>query len=267
MPLKRQLDTLDGVDAALHELYEEKDGKFNLRPIEGLKPVEEFNVVHRALAKERDDHKTTKTKLVSFGDLNPEEVRAKLDQMEELKILAEGKVDEKKMEQLVESRLRIKVAPVERERDQLKAQNLELGQAVEAFKGRDRTRTIADAVQAAARAAKIVDTAIEDAVMLAERMFDVQDGNVVTKDNVGVTPGVDPATWLSDMIQKRPHWLPASKGGGGRPGSGDGTSNPWTAASWNMTEQGRVYKADPAKAERMAKAAGSMVGAISPPAK
>ena len=267
MALKRILESLDGVPESLHEEYEEKDGKFYLKPIDGLKPVEEFNVVHRALAKERDEHKVTKNKLVSFGDLNPEEVRVKLDQIDELKILAEGKVDEMKMEQLVESRLRIKLAPVERERDQLKAQNTELGQTVETFKGRDRSRTIADAVQTAARAAKIVDTAIEDVVMLGERMFDVQDGNVVTKDNVGVTPGVDPATWLSDMVQKRPHWLPPSKGGGGRPGSGDGGSNPWTAAAWNMTEQGRVYKADPAKAERMAKAAGSMVGAISPPSK
>jgi hypothetical protein len=267
MALKRILESLDGVPEPLHDEYEEKDGKFYLKPIEGLKPVEEFNVVHRALSKEREEHKTTKTKLVSFGDLNPDEVRAQLDQIEELRVLAEGKVDDAKINQLVESRLRVKLAPVERERDQLKTQNLELGQTVETFKGRDRTRTIVDAVQQAARAAKVVDTAIEDVTILAERMFDVQDGTVVTKDNVGVTPGMDPASWLTDMLQKRPHWLPPSKGGGGRQGNGEGGANPWSANAWNMTEQGRVYKADPAKAERLAKAAGSKVGAISPPEK
>jgi hypothetical protein len=52
--------------------------------------------------------------------------------------------------------------------------------------------------------------------------------------------------------------------GGGGGGGGDlrkGEKNPWTKDGWNMTEQGRIFRADPAKAERLAKAAGRHIGA------
>lgn len=40
--------------------------------------------------------------------------------------------------------------------------------------------------------------------------------------------------------------------------------NPWRVANWNLTEQMRVYRADKALAERLAKAAGSYIGATRP---
>lgn len=41
-------------------------------------------------------------------------------------------------------------------------------------------------------------------------------------------------------------------------------SNPFSAAGWSVTEQGRVYKNDPARAARLAKAAGVTIGAVPP---
>jgi hypothetical protein len=42
------------------------------------------------------------------------------------------------------------------------------------------------------------------------------------------------------------------------------TNNPWSAGSWSVTAQGRVYKTDPALAARLAKAANSHIGATKP---
>lgn len=40
--------------------------------------------------------------------------------------------------------------------------------------------------------------------------------------------------------------------------------NPWVKETWDDTQQAMIYRADPAKAEAMAKAAGSRVGALKP---
>ncbi len=54
--------------------------------------------------------------------------------------------------------------------------------------------------------------------------------------------------------------------GAGATGSNGGRNepNPFSADAWNVTEQGQVVKADAAKAERLAKAAGTTVGGSRP---
>jgi len=42
------------------------------------------------------------------------------------------------------------------------------------------------------------------------------------------------------------------------------STNPWSAEGWNITSQGNAFKADPALAARLAKAAGSHIGATKP---
>jgi hypothetical protein len=115
------------------------------------------------------------------------------------------------------------------------------------------------------------DTAIDDAVILAERQLEVlDDGNVVTKDKVGVTPGLDPLAWLQEMQSKRPHWWAPSQGGGAggnRGGGNDFTGpNPFSNEHWNMTAQGKLVMTDPKKAEKMATAAGTSIGGMRPKA-
>ena len=56
---------------------------------------------------------------------------------------------------------------------------------------------------------------LEDVEVFGERLFEVDDsGRVVAKDGVGITPGIDPAMWLGDQREKRPHWFPGNVGGG-----------------------------------------------------
>ena len=86
--------------------------------------------------------------------------------------------------------------------------------------------TITTALQKSATDANLEPWAITDAVMLGERIFDLDDkGNVVAID-VDAATGTkhkrfdangDPltiTTWLQEQIAARPGWLPASAGGG-----------------------------------------------------
>ena len=118
----------------------------------------------------------------------------------------------------------------------------------------------------------LLPEALDDALLLGERVFEVtEDGKVLTRDNVGTTPGIDPKTWLNDLREKRRHWWPGSVGGNARgAGGGGGASgdNPWSYEGWNMTKQGQFLKEHGSeKAERMAKAAGTTVGGKKPPPK
>lgn len=77
---------------------------------------------------------------------------------------------------------------------------------------------------------------------------------------------VTPDTWAATQAKGRRRYLFHSGQNGQQPsGGGFGTAkNPWSKDTWNDTEQAKVYLADPAKAEAMAKAAGSRVGALPP---
>jgi hypothetical protein len=128
-------------------------------------------------------------------------------------------------------------------------------------------RIVTVAVRGAASKLKVVDSAVEDVTLLAERLFTIDEtGAVVTKDNVGVTPGISADVWLTDMQAKRPHWWGPSQGGGagGNRGGNSGVTNPWSKDAWNLTEQGRIYKENSGKAEQLAKAAGTTIGGPKP---
>lgn len=202
-----------------------------------------------------------------LGDLA--EVQAKLDRLPELEAAAAGKLDDVKINGIVETRIKTKLAPVERERDQLKALVAEKDTAIAGYVAENKRRTITDAVRDAVSKSKgFITHAAEDATVYAERMLEVDEsGRVVTKDNVGVTPGVDASVWLQEMQTRKPHWW-GGTGGGGSNGSGAGGSggeeNPWTHESWNMTKQGQLVTTDRQKADRLAKAAGTVVGGPRP---
>jgi hypothetical protein len=268
MKIKLSYNSESDIPEGYADLYTEKDGKWVLTNVEGMKTQEDINKQLEANRKERDAHKETLEKLKAFGDLDPEETLTKLDRIEELEAAAGDKLDDAKINEMVESRMKTKIAPLEREIEKLKSENGEKEKSINEYKEKDRTRHIEDAVRKAAIDAKIVPTALDDVLLLANRVFDVsEDGSVFTKDNSGVTPGVEPSVFLSDMQEKRPHWWPASQGGGagGNNGNGmGGANNPFTAKNWNLTEQGKLHRESPEKAEQMAKAAGVKLGATRP---
>lgn len=280
---EKQEDIPEGFD----ELYVERNGRYDLTGIEGIKTDADIARVNEALRKERNDHKATKDKLATFGDIDPAIVPATIAELEETKarleaVTKEGKFDESKMAPVIDAAVRKALGPVEREKTQLQRDldNARKAQAEKdaenvALKGSITQRTVEQALRDAAIAAKVIPTAIDDAVMYGARVFEVtEDGRVVTKDNAGnagATPGIEAKDWLKDMQERRPHWWPASQGGGaggGRGGAGNRASNPWTAENWNITDQGKYVTTHGAeKAAAAAAAVGSKLGATRPPVK
>lgn len=264
MTLKAKVDKIDDVEEGYRPLYEEKDGAWVLKPIDGMKPLDEFNVVHRALGKERDEHRVTKDSLANANKT----ITGHETSIADLTATLEGKgvkIDEK----LIDQRVQQRVAPLQRELEDTKSKLTAANQDIEGFKARDTKSTIERAIQKAAGGAHVRDTAIDDAVLLGQNIFEVVDGKVVSKADVqGVTPGVGPDVWLSGLRNNKVHWFKESSGGGaGGGGGGGGTANPWTKANWNLTEQGKLVRENAEKAAQFAKAAGSFVGASKPPEK
>ena len=219
------------VAEAFRELYAERNGQMELTGIVGVKTQADVDRLQASLEKERTEHKKTKDRLrpVTFDGLSVVEMSddqlktavEALDGYEELKTKADsaGKLNDEQISQIVEQRIKTRLAPVEREKLQLAEQLKASAEQVTAFQEQERRRTIYDKVREAAVAAKIRPTAFDDALMAAERMFDIsEDGRVITKDGVGVTPGVEPDVWFTEMQPKREHWWPESQGGGAKGG-------------------------------------------------
>lgn len=278
MALQAVHDSLDDIPEQFQELYTEKNGKFELTGIAGVKTQGDIDRLQTSLHKAQQDNKDLKAKFSVWGDLDHEDVMAKLDRMPELEAAAAGKLDDAAIEEIVNKRvegtINSRTAPLERRIKELEATNGELTEANGKFVAADRTRNIHDAVREQLTKQKVIPEAHDDALMLADRVFEIRedDGAIVTKDQVGVTPGVTPEVWLNEMQERRPHWWPGSVGGGAGGGKGGGptgfSNNPWSHENWNMTKQGEVLRTQGReKADAMAKAAGTTVGGQRPAAK
>jgi hypothetical protein len=248
------------------DLFTARNGKFELTGIEGVKTQADIDRLQTSLTKERNDHSATKNQLRAYSALGElEEVQAKLDKYPELETAAAGKIDDAKINEMVETRIKTRLAPIERERDRLKTDLSERDTRINEFTGRERTRAIHDAVRKATvefKGGKFQPTALDDALLLAEKIFDVDEtGNVVVKDQVGFTPGLAPSDWIGEIADRRPHWFEGSAGGGAKGGKANGgfINNPWAKETFNLTEQGRLYKENPERARQMATAAGQSI--------
>lgn len=273
--LKLAYDDADSVPEAFKSLYTEKDGKFTLTGIEGMKTDGDVAKLTSALSKERSDHKKLRDGIrTAFGIAQTEpipnfaEIKGKLDSVEELQAALDAAGDpknQKKVDDLVEAKLKAKLAPIERELIDTKTKLGEKDKAIGELTIEKRTRKVQDIVREQGTKLKLIPEAMDDAFMFADRLFEEDsEGNLVMKDNVGFTPGTDVAFWLGEMQSKKPHWWPASEGGGAggnRGGGGGKEPNPWSAEHWNLTAQGQLITSDPTKAGKMAAAAGSRIGA------
>lgn len=281
MALKSNYATKEEFEAEVAEqyrdLYTEKAGKYDLTGIAGVRGAAEFSRIDAALKAERSEHTKTKAKLAKWGEHDPDEVIPKLDNLDALIAQAGAGDDKNKVAELVERQVEARIkgikAPLER---QLREANEALKAAtgeVSTYKAKDIRRAIRDAVDSAMVEMKVRDEAREDVRQIAESIFEVgEDGAVRTRDQVGVTPGIDPKGWILEVQPKKPHWWPPSQGGGA-PGSrggggGGGGENPWARENWNVTKQGEyVRKHGAERAAQAARAVGSSLGATQPPEK
>ena len=268
MGIKALVDSIDDVDEKYRDLYTEKNGKFELTGVEGFKTQADIDRIQAGLAKERNDHKATRDRYAFLADMDTEQVQQMLDKYPELEAAAGGKLDDAAIQKLVEGRLNTATAPLKRDLDRLRKEMADKDEIISSYTAKERTRAIHDSVrEAVAKQKGFQSSAVEDAMLFAERMLEVtEDGKVITRDGVGVTPGVEASVWLMDMQQKKSHWWGPSEGGGagGSRSGGTGGGNPWSAESWNMTEQGKLLRENRSKAEQLAKSAGTTIGGARP---
>lgn len=274
MALKAVLDTLDGLDEHVAALYTQRGDKFEIAVeipgIEGIKSFTDFANLNKALQKERADHRAVKDRFAPLGDRKPEEILTILDRVPELELKAAGALDETKLETIVNGRITAKLAPVERELQTAREALLTSQATIQGYQQKEVQRTIGDSVRSASSKSHVVESAVEDVTLLAERVFTLDEtGKVVTKENVGCTPGISPEVWLNEMQSKRPHWWGPSGGGGaaGAGGQRQFTNNPWTNENWNLTEQGKILMENASRADQLAKSAGTTVGGKRPAGK
>lgn len=267
--LQAIIDDIDTVDEPYREMYVLRDGKYHFDGVTGIKTEADVARVSSALAKQKQATQELKTKYAVFEGRNIDEIVGQLDSIDELKIMADKNApDEEQINKLVEARINAQTAPLQRKVEQLSQTNEQLKLENEGFIKQSTTQKIHDSVRKARIATKALSEAEDDMLLHAERLFEIVDGEVVTKDGVGVTPGVGPEVWLTDIQPKKALWWPASSGGGanGSGGSGRNSNNPWTLKNWSLTEQGRVFREDRSKAEQMAKSAGTTIGGGKPAA-
>lgn len=279
--LKTIYEKKEDIPEGFEKLFRERNGKWELHGIEGVKTQADVDRVQEALRKEKADHKTAKDALAKWGELDPEKVPSALEELEEVKAeLAtakkDGKVDEGAVQERIEAAVNRAVGPLQRDKKSLETQLAnkdktiaEKDGEVQSLQGSIKRNRIEGILRDNAIGAHVISTAIDDAVMVGLGMFEEIDGKYVTKDGVGITPGLDPKEWYKDMQERRPHWWPPSQGGNSRGGGaplGRGGDNPWSPSGWNITKQGAYVKAHgEAKAAEAAASVGSKIGATKPP--
>lgn len=275
MALGTSHDKIEDIPEQYRDLYTEQDGRFVCTGIAGMKTQDDIDRIQGGLVKERADHKTTKASLHVWDGMDHTEITGKMDRFAELEVAAKGNKDEMdaKLEELTEARVITRLAPVERENKTLKTRCDELEVRATTLQAEKTQRVIGDQVLDACEKSKVETSARQDVLLLANQVFEVaEDGKtVLTKENpYGVTPGLAPDVFLTEMQPKRVHWWPKSVGGGAG-GSGNGFAggnNPWTNDNWNMTHQGAYLREHGIeKATQMAKVAGTTLGGLKPVAK
>jgi hypothetical protein len=267
MELELVYDSQESIPEGFDALYTEKDGKWSLTGVKGLKTNDDVRRLQSSLEKERKDHKVTKTKLEKFKsieDMNIDELQEQLARIPELEAAAEGKIDKTKMDQLVEQRVNAKLQPVEREKAEIQKKLDDALKSNDELSGSLVKRDINDEVRKAAVDAKITSSAVDDVLLLAGTVFERDESGAILAKETGLSA----KDWIASLKETRPHWWPQAEGAGARGGGGPIGDNPWSAKNWDVTKQGAVVREKGLDyAKKLAANAGSEVGAVRPPAK
>jgi len=267
-------DTLDDLPESINprDLYTERDGKFILTGVSGLKTQADVDAIKGFLKTERDEHKATKLKYRDFHDVDVEKYNADMLRLAELEVLTKGTQEEfdAKLEGLTEARVRSRLSPLERDAKKSTEAMATMSEELDTLRAEKSGRVILDNLRLTAADAKLPAESMPDAELLAQNIFTLDEttGRPITKVNqLGFTDGVEADVFMQELREKRAHWWPESRGGnatGSRGGSAF-PNNPFSGAHWNVTEQGRVFKEQGRdKAEQMAKAGGTTFGGPRP---
>lgn len=217
MPLPFIVDSLDAIKEEHRALYVEENGKFRL----DLDGYEDPKGLKSALQSERDVAKDAKRKLQElqnqFEGIDPEIVKRVFAQLEEAKLIAEGKITEviqKRTEKMREEHEKV-----------LKAEKDRADKA-EAYANKFKESVIQGQIVQAAVELEALPEATGDIAFLAKTKFALdENGKAVAVDENGeVIIGKDgqtalsPKEWVESLRDQKPYYWPKPNGMGA-PGS------------------------------------------------
>ena len=250
--IKFVYNTAAEVPEVLKEHYTEKEGKFYLQ-CEGAKPSNEFETMQTSLNAARADVSRYKGVIAKFGEHTPDTISA---MEEELAGLKTGRSED--IEARVSAQVEVRTKNLTRD---LAAANQRAEKAekdVSCLKSEFNASKIDVAVMNVGNE-RFRPEAIPDAQLYARGDFEIDEaGNVVSKETCALGAGLTVAQWAEKMLEKKTHWEPENTAGKSRGGIGrqQAGNNPWARETFNVTEQHRIMRSDPTKAQALKKAAG-----------
>jgi len=257
MALKFKVQKREEIPAELQSLYVEREGAFVL-DAEG--------VTDKAKADEMRNHNVELRRQIEelqarFNGIDPEEVRRLAEekrQLEEEQQLKAGELDK-----VVENRIKGIKADYEKQVGTLTSER-------EALTSRLTAIQIDQGVITVATQRGLRPTAMPDITARARSVFKLVNGVPRAFEADGATvrygrDGVTPMTleeWVDAQVSDAPHLFESNAGGGaagngagGAAGSQRSVKNPFRKETWNLTEQMKLQKSDPALAARLKAAA------------
>jgi hypothetical protein len=250
MPMKYKVNSKDEIPPELQSYYLQRDGAWFLDAdgaVEKTK-LDDVRANNAALLKQLDDFKAR------YDGIDPAAVRTLLAEkakLEEAQQLKAGETDK-----VIENRLRAAKEAWDKQFTALRAER-------DALNGRLVTIQIDQAVVSEATKRGLRPTAIPDITARARTIFKLAngvpqafeaDGQTVRVGKDGLSP-LSVAEWIDTQVSEAPHLFEANAGSGAGSGSGGvamgSAPNPFRKQTWNLTEQMRLTKTDPALAARL----------------
>ena len=269
MTLEAILDDKAKIPEGFGDHYKEVDGKFIL-DVTGMKTQGDFDNYAEALKKRYADAAADVSKKTGAG-VTRDELMATVEEALKKAGIATAKPNGKDGEKdQITGEVSARLHDLERNLASLTEKNEQLQKERDDALGNSRSTTITNGLTQAATKAGASPDGVANLVKLVEDRFEVsQAGDVVTKLEAGkgVTPNQAPQDYFASLArvpEYRMFW-PKSAGAGADAGDGgagntDTGGNPWMKKGWNVTAQSKQYKADPAEANRLMKAAGVKLG-------
>ncbi len=239
MALKFNIDSLEGLDESLHSVYREDNGKYIL-DVEGARAEGDFLKLKGVVDNERKQSKATKDMLATWESRlpgkTPDEIAALLERIPLLEAESQGKIDTRKHQEIIETTVKQRIAPLEHEITKKNQTVAELSQTIEQYKTAERRRVIHDAVRSVAAKEGFQEQTYagpEGALMLlAERHLTINENGdvVVHEDSKFLTGGLPVREALGEIKLHHSYMLKQSLGGGaagGAPGTAGTGANPF----------------------------------------
>lgn len=254
MSLKFKFHSKNEIPADLANHYIERDGAWIL-DAEGAADkakLDEFRTTNIALQKQIDEQSKR------FEGIDPDEVRKLADEKRKLEEQQQIKAGE--IEKVIEARVRAAKAEFDKQLGTVSSER-------EALNARLIAIQIDQGVLTAATKRGLRPTAIPDITARARNTFKLVNGLPTAFEDDGQTvrvgkDGVKPMAieeWVEAQLADAPHLFESNAGAGaaghGSGGAAKSAKNPFRKETWNVTEQMRLQRTDPNRAQQLKVAA------------